>query len=168
MFSNALKDEEGKLSTLRALSAGLLAGASEAILIVTPMETLKVRLIDGNQGLLRGTMDIVKAEGFGGIYKGVAATTMKQASNQGIRFMSYSEIINFIKGGDIDRATHPLESLFAGMSAGTLSVIGNNPIDVVKTRMQGIEASKYKNTFDCFYKTLTIDGPFGFYKVCMQ
>lgn len=37
-----------------------------------------------------------------------------------------------------------------GAIAGAASVFGNTPIDVVKTRMQGLEASKYKNTLDCF------------------
>jgi solute carrier family 25 citrate transporter 1 len=163
-FSNALKNEQGKLSSMRTLAAGLMAGASEAILIVTPMETLKVRLIDGNKGLLKGTMDIVRAEGLGGIYKGVTPTVLKQSSNQGIRFMSYGEIMKLIKGNDPDRDAKPWESLIGGMSAGCLSVIGNNPIDVIKTRMQGIDANKYKSTMDCFLKTLTNDGPLGFYK----
>ena len=48
-----------------------------------------------------------------------------------------------------------------------LSVLGNNPIDVVKTRMQGIEATRYKNTLDCFVTTLKVDGPLGFYKVLL-
>ncbi|KAH9641328.1 hypothetical protein HF086_013310 [Spodoptera exigua] len=47
---------------------------------------------------------------------------------------------------------------------GAASVFGNTPIDVVKTRMQGLEAAKYKNTWDCFIKTWKSEGPFAFYK----
>lgn len=48
--------------------------------------------------------------------------------------------------------------------AGAASVFGNTPIDVVKTRMQGLEASKYKNTLDCFMQIWKHEGPFAFYK----
>lgn len=41
---------------------------------------------------------------------------------------------------------------------------GNNPIDVVKTRMQGLGASQYKNTWDCLVKTWRNEGPLAFYK----
>lgn len=43
-------------------------------------------------------------------------------------------------------------------------MFGNTPIDVVKTRMQGLEASKYKNTFDCFLQIWKNEGPGAFYK----
>jgi solute carrier family 25 citrate transporter 1 len=43
-------------------------------------------------------------------------------------------------------------------------VFGNTPIDVVKTRMQGIEASRYKNTLDCARQILVNEGPKAFYK----
>ena len=41
-----------------------------------------------------------------------------------------------------------LVGLFGGI-AGAASVIGNTPLDVVKTRMQSLDAARYKNTFDC-------------------
>lgn len=47
---------------------------------------------------------------------------------------------------------------------GAASVFGNTPLDVVKTRMQGLEASKYKNTFDCALKIWKYEGPAAFYK----
>lgn len=47
---------------------------------------------------------------------------------------------------------------------GAVSVFGNTPIDVVKTRMQGLEAAKYKNTFDCFLQIWKHEGPGAFYK----
>ena len=41
--------------------------------------------------------------------------------------------------------------------------MGNNPVDVIKTRMQGVEAHKYKNVFDCGGSILREMGPMGFY-----
>lgn len=41
-----LVDENGKLTTQSSFVAGLCAGASEAIFVVTPMETIKVKFIN--------------------------------------------------------------------------------------------------------------------------
>merc|ERR1719213_1128855 len=57
----------------------------------------------------------------------------------------------------------PLMALFGGMSAGCFSTLGNNPFDVVKTRMQGTQASQYKNTLDCFKQILRNEGVGAFY-----
>ena len=37
-------------------------------------------------------------------------------------------------------------------------MFGNTPVDVVKTRMQGLEAHKYKNTWDCVTKIAKSEG----------
>lgn len=37
----------------------------------------------------------------------------------------------------------------AGGFAGFVSVMLNNPIDVIKTRMQGVDAAKYGGFLDC-------------------
>ncbi|KAK6642149.1 hypothetical protein RUM44_013872 [Polyplax serrata] len=61
----------------------------------------------------------------------------------------------------------PVPKLLVGLFgavAGAASVFGNTPIDVVKTRMQGLEASKYKNTMDCFGQIWRNEGFFAFYK----
>lgn len=56
------------------------------------------------------------------------------------------------------------KSLFGGMFSGCCSTFANNPFDMVKTRMQGIEAKEYKSTMDCFASVLRREGPLGFYK----
>ena len=43
-------------------------------------------------------------------------------------------------------------------------MFGNTPVDVVKTRMQGLEAHKYKNTWDCVAKIAKNEG----FKVYIQ
>jgi hypothetical protein len=45
---------------LRNLAAGLSAGVAEAVLIVTPLETVKVKNIESNRGLLAGISGIVR------------------------------------------------------------------------------------------------------------
>lgn len=43
-------------------------------------------------------------------------------------------------------------------------MFGNTPLDVVKTRMQGLEAAKYKSTIHCASQILKNEGPMAFYK----
>lgn len=54
--------------------------------------------------------------------------------------------------------------LIAGGIAGAASVYGNTPIDVIKTKMQGLDAKNYKNSFDCAIKIVKNDGLTGLYK----
>ncbi len=52
----------------------------------------------------------------------------------------------------------------AGGIAGAASVLGNNPIDVIKTNMQGLDAHKYKGPLDCAGQIWRSEGVRGFYK----
>eukprot|EP00162_Nutomonas_longa_P022890 comp6253_c0_seq1/m.6017 comp6253_c0_seq1/g.6017 ORF comp6253_c0_seq1/g.6017 comp6253_c0_seq1/m.6017 type:complete len:178 (+) comp6253_c0_seq1:1-534(+) len=145
----------------------MAAGVSEAVLIVTPLETMKVKMMESQKGMLSGIAHIISTDGIGGIYKGVTATVLKQASNQGIRFFSYNEIKDVMlkyRGYPGKKDLDNSESLVAGMLAGTASVIGNNPVDVVKTRMQGTEAKNYTSTWDCTMKIVRNEGLAAFYK----
>lgn len=63
-------------------------------------------------------------------------------------FNKYKSILS----NDDARSLTDIENLLGGMSAGCFSTLGNNPFDVVKTKMQGVDASKYKGTVDCFVK----------------
>lgn len=102
--------------------------------------------------------------GFSGIYQGVTATIIKQGSNQAMRFFCMETLKDWYRGGDVTKSVPtPVVGAF-GAVAGAVSVFGNNPIDVVKTRMQGLEASKYKNTLDCAVHIWRNEGPTAFYK----
>lgn len=143
----------------------------EAILAVTPMETVKVKFINDQRsanpkfkGFFHGVGCIVKQEGLSGVYKGVTATILKQGSNQAMRFYVMESLKEVYKGGDKKKEVPKLVVGAFGAIAGTVSVFGNTPIDVVKTRMQGLEASKYKNTWDCFITIWKNEGPLAFYK----
>lgn len=166
-----LVDENGNLSGSGKLLAGLGAGVLEAVFAVTPMETVKVKFINDQRsanpkfrGFGHGVGCIVKQEGFSGLYKGVTATIMKQGSNQAIRFYVMESLREWHKGGDKNKETPKLLVGLFGAVAGAASVFGNTPIDVVKTRMQGLEAAKYKSTVDCFMKIWRNEGPLAFYK----
>jgi solute carrier family 25 (mitochondrial citrate transporter), member 1 len=76
--------------------------------------------------------------------------------------MWFNEYKNIVTN-EGERPLTPLLGLLGGMSAGCFSTLGNNPFDVVKTRMQGTKASQYSSTLDCFQQILTKEGVGAFY-----
>lgn len=170
-FRGHLADERGQLSTGGKLLAGLGAGVCEAVLAVTPMETIKVKFINDQRsakplyrGFVHGITTIVRNEGLSGVYKGLSATIIKQGSNQAIRFYVMETCRDMYKGDDPKRPVPKLLVGAFGVVAGAASVFGNTPVDVVKTRMQGLEAHKYKSTADCAMKIWRQEGVAAFYK----
>jgi solute carrier family 25 citrate transporter 1 len=169
--SDRLKDDKGKLSVKANMFAGVCAGASEAVLAVTPMETIKTRVADAQRmghgaysGSLDATMKILKAEGPIGIYRGVVPTILKQSTNQMVRFPFQSFFMDMLVGEDVERRKNPLINGLAGALAGGASVLVTMPQDTVKTRMQGEDAKKlYSGTLDCFMKILRQEGPAFFF-----
>lgn len=77
------------------LPAGLGAGVTEAVLVVNPMEVVKIRLQAQMHSLAdpletpqyrnagHAVYQIVREEGFAVLYRGVTLTAFRQATNQG-------------------------------------------------------------------------------------
>lgn len=102
--------------------------------------------------------------GIAGIYKGLTPTILKQGTNQAMRFYVMETLRDMYKGDDPNKVVpKPVVGVF-GVVAGAISVFGNTPLDVIKTRMQGLEAAKYKNTADCVVQIFKNEGPTAFYK----
>ena len=83
---------------MHSFLAGIGAGVTEAVLVVTAQETLKTKLIHDRlketpkyKGLVDGVTQIYAAEGFKGVYRGLVPTILRQGSNQGVRFLVYEE-----------------------------------------------------------------------------
>lgn len=159
----------GELNTAQTLACGLGAGVAEAVIAVTPTETIKTKMINDQnlakpqyRGLVHGVSSIIRNEGLGGVYKGVVPTMMKQGTNQMVRFLIYGKIKKFLSGNSGE--VHLWQSLVGGSAAGFVSVYVTMPFDVVKTRMQGLEASRYKSTPDCFVSILKNEGVLAFWK----
>lgn len=170
-LSNYRRDENGKLTSTDGLLCGLGAGLAEAVFIVCPMETIKVKFIHDQtgpnprfKGFFRGVVQIVKEEGLRGTYQGLTATMLKQGSNQAIRFFVMTSLRNWYRGDDPGKEIGIVYTALFGATAGAASVFGNTPLDVIKTRMQGLEAHKYKNTWDCAKKIWKNEGALAFYK----
>ncbi|XP_044142974.1 tricarboxylate transport protein, mitochondrial-like [Bufo gargarizans] len=170
-LSNYARSSSGKLDGKTSFLCGLGAGVSEAVLIVCPMETIKVKFIHDQaasspryRGFVHGVREIIREQGLRGTYQGLTPTILKQGSNQAIRFYVMTSLRNWYLGDDPHRTMNPIVTGMFGAIAGAASVFGNTPLDVIKTRMQGLEAHKYKNTLDCASQILRNEGPLAFYK----
>jgi solute carrier family 25 citrate transporter 1 len=116
--------------------------------------------------LIHGTTTIIKEEGISGVYRGLGPVMARQGANSAVRFSSYS----YFK--DIFQRYHgpsqPLPSTYtfaAGALAGIVTVYTTMPLDVVKTRMQGLDArSLYKNALDCLVKVVKANGVLSLWK----
>eukprot|EP00474_Spongospora_subterranea_P009122 CRZ09580.1 hypothetical protein [Spongospora subterranea] len=168
---NNLMDSKGELSRTNTLLAGMAAGVAEAIVIVTPMETIKVKLVHDlardvpkYKPGIAGIVQIMQQEGVAGCYKGLLPTVLKQGSNQMIRFFVFGELKSLAQKGDPKADIGPVMTALCGATAGAASVFGNTPIDVVKSRMQGLDSALYKNSWECCKAIAKEEGISGFYK----
>ena len=93
--------ETGVTSPQGVFVAGLLAGTTEAVAVVNPMEVVKIRL-QAQQHSLADPLEkpryhnaahalytIIREEGFLTLYRGVALTALRQATNQAANFTAY-------------------------------------------------------------------------------
>lgn len=77
-------DSTGRVTPLGTMCAGLIAGVTEAVAVVTPGETIKTKMIDDWAGprLYRSTghgiVSIIGKEGVPGLYRGVIPVVLKQ------------------------------------------------------------------------------------------
>lgn len=144
------KFDAGVGATPITFTAGLLSGLTEAILVVTPAEVCKIRMQSQHHSMmdpvqkqhrkytnvLQTAMVITREEGLGALYKGIVPTMLRQGCNQAVNFTGY----NLIKRKVMDyQGTTELaswQSLMIGGFSGGMGPCVNNPLDVVKTRMQ--------------------------------
>ncbi|OAF71761.1 Citrate transport protein [Intoshia linei] len=166
-FKKMIGKEDGTLSPGKRMLCGLGAGITEAVLVVTPMETIKVKFI-ADQSLPKpqytsfrqGVSHIIRTQGLKGTYQGLLATMMKQGSNQAMRFFVVESLKSEYRIKNKLQSRDPIPKLLTGLFgaiAGAVSVFGNTPLD-------SFERHKYKGTFDCAYQIARKEGALAFYK----
>eukprot|EP00567_Pseudictyota_dubia_P005542 CAMPEP_0197440730 /NCGR_PEP_ID=MMETSP1175-20131217/7156_1 /TAXON_ID=1003142 /ORGANISM="Triceratium dubium, Strain CCMP147" /LENGTH=438 /DNA_ID=CAMNT_0042970887 /DNA_START=363 /DNA_END=1679 /DNA_ORIENTATION=+ len=134
--------------------AGLASGLTEAVLVVTPAEVCKIRmqsqhnsLIDPSQlrhrkytNVIQTAFTIVREEGPSALYKGVVPTMMRQGCNQAVNFTTYNafkrRVVDWRRERGEPAELRHWQSLILGGVSGGFGPMVNNPLDVVKTRMQ--------------------------------
>ncbi|KAJ2856522.1 Mitochondrial succinate-fumarate transporter [Coemansia erecta] len=148
LYKSLLADAEGKVSTAGVFLAGLGAGTTEAVAVVTPLEVVKIRLqaqrhstvdpmdIPKYRNAMHAALTIIKEEGFRTLYKGVTLTALRQATNQAVNFTFYQEFKHIArKLQNLDELPSYQHLILGGVS-GAMGPLSNAPIDTIKTRIQ--------------------------------
>lgn len=112
------------------------------------MEVVKIRL-QAQQHSMADSMEgpryknaahalftIVRTEGILTLYRGVALTAARQATNQAANFTAYQEIKAFAQRVQNTKDLPSYETATIGLISGALGPFTNAPIDTIKTRIQ--------------------------------
>ncbi|KAL2167103.1 hypothetical protein VTG60DRAFT_1694 [Thermothelomyces hinnuleus] len=149
--------QTGVLSGQSLFFAGLAAGVTEAVAVVTPMEVVKIRLqaqhhsmadpldVPKYRNAAHALYTIVKEEGAGALYRGVSLTALRQGSNQAVNFTAYTYFKEWLyqwqpeyKGGNLPS----YQTTLIGLVSGAMGPLSNAPIDTIKTRLQKMRAEE--------------------------
>ncbi|KIJ51418.1 hypothetical protein M422DRAFT_26834 [Sphaerobolus stellatus SS14] len=147
--------ETGKAHIGATFFAGLAAGVTEAVAVVTPMEVVKIRLQAQSHSLAdpleapryrnaaHAVYTIVREEGFRTLWRGVSLTALRQATNQGANFTAYQELKKQAHKLQPDLIELPsYQHMLIGLISGAMGPFSNAPIDTIKTRLQKSSAAQ--------------------------
>lgn len=138
----------GKVATGSVFIAGLGAGITEAVAVVSPMECIKIRLqaqhhsmadpldVPRYRNAAHAAYTIVREEGFATLYRGVTLTATRQATNQAVNFTAYQEFQKWAKDYQNLAALPSYQNFILGGLSGAMGPMSNAPIDTIKTRIQ--------------------------------
>ncbi|KAJ2547331.1 Mitochondrial succinate-fumarate transporter [Coemansia sp. RSA 1933] len=148
LYKSWLAGTDGKVSTSAVFVAGLGAGTTEAVAVVTPMEVIKIRLqaqrhstidpmdIPKYRNAVHAALTIVKEEGPMTLYRGVTLTALRQATNQAVNFTFYQEFKHIARRAQNLDELPSYQHLILGGVSGAMGPLSNAPIDTIKTRIQ--------------------------------
>ena len=140
-----------KTTTDLVYTAGLAAGVTEAVAVVTPMEVVKIRLqaqhhsmadpldIPKYRNAAHACYTVLREEGAGALYRGVSLTALRQGTNQAVNFSAYTELKALLQRWQPEYANKEIPSyqtMAIGLVSGAMGPLSNAPIDTIKTRLQ--------------------------------
>ncbi|GAA6011761.1 hypothetical protein JCM11491_000742 [Sporobolomyces phaffii] len=175
--------ETGQTSSSMIFLAGLGAGVTEAVMVVCPMEVVKIRLqaqmhsmsdpldVPKYRNAAHALYLILREEGPATLYRGVALTALRQATNQAANFTAYTELKKVLQKWQPEYPDGGLpawQTSTIGLISGAMGPFTNAPIDTIKTRIQRATALKGETAWTRFTtvssQMFREEGPSAFYK----
>merc|ERR1719471_602713 len=151
--------------------SGALSGAVSSAL-ANPCDLIKVRMMASGMGkegsataykwFWGGFFDIVRTEGWRGLYVGVGPTVSRATVLAAAELASYDEIKQRILSRNLLAEGLPLHAATA-MCAGFIAAFSCNPFDVVKSRVMR-SSGEYSGMADCFSQILRHEGVTAYWK----
>lgn len=164
-------------------TAGLGAGVTEAVAVVTPMEVVKIRLqaqyhslsdpldIPKYRSAPHAMFTVLREEGLGALYRGVSLTALRQGTNQAVNFTVYTELKAMLQSHQPEYEGRNLpgwQTTIIGLISGAMGPFSNAPIDTIKTRLQRNPAqhgeSAIARIMNIAKDMFRQEGPKAFYK----
>jgi len=178
MFDNSSKKNlAGSMTGSKSLDeaiAGIGAGLIST-LALHPLETVKTRLQvhDGklftlkHNGTFKTISDIIKNEGYKGLYQGLSPNLIGNTVSWGIYFSIYAVRKEQYRKKNNGKRLTKLQLMAASSQAGIITQVSTTPIWLIKTRMcvqNPNDPKAYKNIIDAAKKIYKYEGLRGFYK----
>ncbi|XP_064605584.1 mitochondrial carnitine/acylcarnitine carrier protein-like [Liolophura sinensis] len=168
------KTPDQQLSYLQIFNAGMLAGVFTTV-IMAPGERIKCLLqiqqaAAPSEAKYKGPIDcakqIYKEGGIRSIYRGTAATLLRDIPGSGVYFVSYEWMQHMLTpAGQNRNDLSPLRILVAGGTAGILNWMVAIPPDVLKSRFQTAPPGMYPNGIrDVFKQLMKEEGILALYR----
>lgn len=140
-------------------------------MIKTRLQVMEGSVMSQKQGMFKVGFNIIKSDGFLGLYMGFTAACYRHFIYSGIRYFSYEFLRERVFQRNED-GTFPLyKSMLAAMTAGAVGQFVASPTDLVKVQMQteGFrklrgEPPLYNGTLHCFRVIYSKYGFFGMWK----
>eukprot|EP01116_Phalansterium_solitarium_P016643 TRINITY_DN3906_c0_g2_i1.p1 TRINITY_DN3906_c0_g2~~TRINITY_DN3906_c0_g2_i1.p1 ORF type:complete len:307 (+),score=93.36 TRINITY_DN3906_c0_g2_i1:96-1016(+) len=156
-----------KLSLFKIWNAGCLSGVFSTAIMV-PLERVKcllqVQTAENKKynGLWDCGRGVYREEGIRGLYRGTAATALRDVPGSGAYFVAYEFFKRAMsKEGE---PLNPAKTLFAGGMAGVFNWLVALPADVVKSRLQTSPEGTYRGLAHCFSDLVQKEGYGALYK----
>eukprot|EP01104_Vermistella_antarctica_P008592 TRINITY_DN2153_c0_g2_i1.p1 TRINITY_DN2153_c0_g2~~TRINITY_DN2153_c0_g2_i1.p1 ORF type:complete len:568 (+),score=98.50 TRINITY_DN2153_c0_g2_i1:376-2079(+) len=159
------------LTPLDRFACGACAGIVSVVLTY-PLDLVRTRLsapteLQKYTGIGHAVRTIIKEEGIGAMYKGIAPTVVGIAPYVGLNFMTY-ETLKKTFLPDEDTNPQIAKKLGCGALAGAVAQTCTYPLDVLRRRMQmqsfGPDYPAFRSTKYCIHHIITTEGWRGFYK----
>lgn len=123
-----------------------MAGITEALIIVTPFEVVKIRLQQQKglskealkyKGPIHGAATILREEGIRGLWSGAFPTVLRNGTNQMCLFWAKPTLDSMLwnKHDGDGMQLSPGQSMASGFLAALLGPCATGPFDVAKTRL---------------------------------
>lgn len=166
------KSPADHLSYPQLFIAGMVSGVFSSV-VMAPGERIKCLLqVQQSAATAKyaGPVDCAKQlyreGGIRSIYRGTAATLLRDVPASGMYFMTYEWLMNvLIPTGKTRKDLNVLQTLFAGGMAGIFNWIVAIPPDVLKSRLQIAPEGKYPNGIrSVFAEMMRTEGIMSLYK----
>ncbi|XP_039260526.1 brain mitochondrial carrier protein 1-like [Styela clava] len=139
----------------------VLASSSGAIsaFVCNPVDIVKVRMQSQGITFTSCYRQLLYVDGIKGLFRGVYPNVMRTAVLVGFSFSVYDEVKRLILY-DLGIREGFYSYILASCIASITGSFAANPFDVIKSRMmnQKMDGIRYRSTFDCFIKTVKLEG----------